>query len=519
MVSAIRWGEHRPFDDDFYLDWAQADGFVGVFGAQDPSTAWLPLLIRRRGSAASLWQQVMERQLPVRWQPGWPERLTILPVWAQRDALPALRAMVDRLEFSQPLAEPPWPAPAIEERVAIADSSAPRVVVGVIDSGGAPLNRAFRRSYDDDAPTRLLSYWDQTRAALGSPWRRAVAGYGRELDAEALQALCWRARDAGRERELYAGELDMPERARLADQGGVDHANHVLDTLAGLPLKLPIPGAAKPAFVDEASRAELVMVSVAGGLPGQATGAPSAVQVIDALHHIRRVARQRAPDALVVVNISLGVQAGPRDGSLLLVQAIDELMALDPGLQVLLAAGNRGRQAMLAHGLVAGNAAAPASVRWRLLPEDPTDSFLEAWWPIASRPDLQFRTRPPSGPPSPWVGAGQQVEWHDGANSLARLSVLAQGRACLALAPVAGDRGRQLPAGCWSLECRNRSASAVPLWVMVQGDQPDMSLLPGIPLAQSYLEQAQGLTLDVGGAHNVLCTGRYALTVGAGTLE
>lgn len=519
VVIDSRWSAPRAFEDDVYMDWARADAFAGVFGAQEASTAWLPLLIRHRGDASTLRQQVLKLQLAIRWQDDWPVDLSVEPVWAQLSALPELAALVDRIEFSQPLAEAPQPVAAPSADVG-SGGPPPAVVVGVIDSGGAPLNRAFRESDADDAPTRLLSYWDQTQAARSGPWKRPPAGYGRELDAAALKALCGRARDASQERALYLGELDMSDRAWTADQGGVDHATHVLDTLAGLPLKAAFPGAAKPALADAASRAALVLVSVPGGLPGQATGAPSALQVLDALHHIRRVARRHAPKALVVVNISLGVQAGPRDGSLLLVRAIDELMAKDPGLLVLIAAGNRGRQPMIASGSVAGGKQAePVSVRWRLRPEDPTDSFLEAWWPVASRPDLQFRVTLPGGAPSPWVGAGYQIGWEQDGVALARLSVLASGRACLALAPVAGARRRQIPGGCWSLACRNRSDEPVPLWVMVQGDQPDFSLLPNVPVSQSYLEQARGLFLGAAGAHNVLCTGRYPISVGAGSLE
>lgn len=522
-MSAPAWGAPLPFAGDGYLTWAQADDFAGVLAGAPAAGGWVPLLVERRGSWAALAQAVQAQRLPVRCQPDWPAQRSIAPVWAHVSAVPVLQALVQRIEFSQPVAEQPSPRSAPTVPLAWPGDAPPEVVVGVIDSGGAPLHRAFRWRDAPDAPTRLLSFWDQSRAAQGTLWRRPPAGYGRELDGPALQRLCQRATSPLQEHALYAGELDMPEQAQAAEQGWVDHANHVLDTLAGLPAPAGLPGVAKPAQPDAAARAALVLVAVPGGLPGQSTGAPSALQVLDGLHHIHRVARAHAPDALVVVNISLGLQAGPRDSSLLLVQAIDELMAADPRLLVVIAAGNAGRHAMAANGRVVGGQA--ASVRWRIRPEDPTDSFLEAWWPSQDGPSMAFSATPPGGEPSPWVEMGQQCEWAlpgpAPGPALARLCV-GEGRAWLALAPSLAPAEGEVPAGCWRLACRQlagEASSAVPVWLMVQGDQPDLSAWSGVQVVQSYLESAQGLSLAAPDALNALCMGRYPITVGAGSME
>ena len=98
----------------------------------------------------------------------------------------------------------------------------------------------------------------------------------------------------------------------------------------------------------------------------------------------------------VVINLSLGLTAGPRDGSTLLERFMDALSAGDvPGLgpvHFVLPAGNH-RQARLRARLQPGE-----TVAWRLPPDDPTINAVEIWGPpraAGAAGALQITLRPP----------------------------------------------------------------------------------------------------------------------------
>jgi hypothetical protein len=418
--------------------------------------------------------------------------------------------------MSQPLVWAP-------ERARAATPSRPepgvRVVLGAIDRGGAPLNRAWARP---DAPerTRLLSYWDQGRTATAddAPWQVPPAGYGRELTREALDRLgAHTAGDPARELALYRA-WGLDELVWHALNGTADHATHVLDTLGGPPSLRPHAASAKPGTPDAAAAAPLVLVSVPAGHEGQTTGAAAVAQVVDAVHHILAEARAVAPDAPVVVNLSLGVYGGPHDGRSALEQALDALMRAHPHLLVVVAAGNGGADHLLDPSAVtnAGGWLAPgerAEWAWRLQPRDPTDSFLEAWFDGAPDAEPAWCVLQPWA--SPWVGPGQRSDLRDPDTLLGRLQLQALGagrwRGQCDLAPTAGARGG-LPAGCWRLAVRNTGRSPLRVALRVQGDLPRWT---DPELQQSVLAEATGLALGGAGTMNGLATGHCPVPVGA----
>jgi subtilisin family serine protease len=488
---------------DPYLRWQQLDGWRGLL--PDAGYDWVPLLLKRR--VKSTWASLRGQLPELRLSADASESLRIATAWLPAAQLSKLEPLVEAMELALPstrgraLPEAgAWPAlPKLHK--------AP-VVVGVIDRGGAPLHAAFR---DPDHPerSRLLAFWDQAQQPQ-APWQPSPAGYGRLLAGEALQRELVQGEDA--ERKAYA-RLGLEDLLAAAREERADHATHVMDTLAGLPDGRAPAAAAKPLLRDAAGEAPLVLVSVPTPPESQSGAAAAMAQVLDALYFIREVARRVAPEAAVVVNLSMGLQAGPRDGSLLLEQAIDELMRADEGLLVIMAAGNAAAQPQALGGFLEDE----AELGWRIRPQDGTDSHLELSWErgLGAEPELQLV--PPYGAQaSPWVRVGEQACLRDGAGRLLGLvQLMPNGRGMVSLVPTVGqtERGTGV-AGCWRV--RLRADRPLGLAAQLQGD-PWQASQRSSP--QSYLEFARGLQLLTGGLPNALASGLAPLVVGAARLR
>lgn len=516
LSQDLRWRPPAPAEArDPYLDWSLATGWAG----QPPSRLplWVPLLAPR-GSA---WDAVLDRHraeghaFASPWNPpdtGWGV------LWVRAEHVAAAARDLPGSEMSQPQAfQRPPDAPL---RLPARARKAPAVVVAAIDRGGAVLNDAFAHRARPKE-TRLLGFWDQAERPTQDAWLRPSAGYGRELDGPTIDALRERARhDPQGELGVYR-DLGLRELLLAHALGQPDHATHVLDTLAGLPRRPPLAPSAKPSDDDAAAGAPLVLVSVPPSRIGQSTGTATVAQVLDGLHYVLALADAHAPEAPIVVNISLGLLAGPHDGSSALERAIDDLMQRRPRLLVALAAGNNGGDRLIdpGKGTNAGGRLAPgaeATLTWRLQPGDPTDSFLELWAHALGKaaPDLRLRVIAPL--PSEEVAMNRQCDLLAGEALAARLH--SQGldgnrtlRAQLSLAPVAGPRGC-LPAGGWVLGLRNAGPAPLDVDARVQGDLPRWTEPEPV---QSVLAGAVGLELGAAGSMNGLATGALPMVVGA----
>jgi subtilisin family serine protease len=226
----------------------------------------------------------------------------------------------------RPLSRPftaPAPAPALAHDVSIPGSGAGRlrqrvgdrfhglagqgVIVGIFDSGLDLDHADFRRA---DGTSRVLFAWDQSEA--GTP-PGPVGAHRFEYGTECTAAL------------ITAGGCPMVD--------GVGHGTHVAGTLAG---NGRATGAGLPRYrhVGMAPEAELIVVK--GG-----DGAYTGDGLLDAVAYIFARATQLGRPA--VVNLSMGSQQGPHDGSTLLERALDHLSG--PGRIIVAAAGNQGTNA------------------------------------------------------------------------------------------------------------------------------------------------------------------------------
>ena len=237
-------------------------------------------------------------------------------------------------------------------------------LIGFIDNGIGFLNRHFK---DPQGNLRIFSLWDQEDCVTPcSPWATLDFGYGRELRGAAVKDwLKKQGTAANSEEDLYALLGYEPCRKRLA------HGTHVMDLAAGNKSALGRFGDLN----DEASKAPIIAVQLPWKPFKDTSSSSLCVHLLDGLRYILGLAGKIRP---VIINVSDGAYAGSHDGNSLLECAIDDLLVEYPKLTLVIAAGNGYEQKL--HGAWSGLETAP-QLKWRVLPDTKTDSFLEIWCP------------------------------------------------------------------------------------------------------------------------------------------
>lgn len=231
-------------------------------------------------------------------------------------------------------------------------------IVGVVDYGGDFTHRSLRRA---DGTSRLLAIWDQGAPATPtSPF-----GYGREHRKAAIDLAL----------QAAAPEAALGYSVQPAPNG--THGTHVLDIAAGSGLGSGVPGVAPEAdlvFVD-VSHADIPFQGA--GVVGVSFG--DSVRLLEAIKYVFDVAGARP----CVVNVSLGTNGGPHDGTTLVERGIDALIRAAPGRAVTLAASNSYDDGIHAAGTVAQGQV--EDLPWRLASSPATDVELEVWYEGADR--------------------------------------------------------------------------------------------------------------------------------------
>lgn len=186
------------------------------------------------------------------------------------------------------------------------------VVVGVIDYDGDFVHKNFRNA---DGTTRLLALWDQN----GGNSPTSPYGYGVEHSAAALDFAINQA-------DPYSAIGYFPQ----ADA----HGTHVMDIAAGNGNGSGVPGMAP--------NADLIFVNVTHDRDPNTfedilkSSFGDSVTLLEALRYIFNKAGTRP----TVVNVSLGTNGGPHDGTTLVEQGIDALLNAAPNRAVVIAASN-----------------------------------------------------------------------------------------------------------------------------------------------------------------------------------
>lgn len=186
------------------------------------------------------------------------------------------------------------------------------VVLGVIDYGGDFVHKNFRKA---NGTTRLLALWDQNGGnSPASPY-----GYGIEHSTASL--------------DLALKQAD-PYTAVGYHPGAAAHGTHVMDIAAGNGNGSSVPGVAP--------NADLIFVNVTHEKDPIAfdeilkTSFGDSVTLLEALKYIFNKAGARP----AVINISLGTNGGPHDGTTLVDQGIDALVNAAPNRAVVISASN-----------------------------------------------------------------------------------------------------------------------------------------------------------------------------------
>ncbi len=269
-------------------------------------------------------------------------------------------------------ADPVWPQPRPDA-----------VIVGVIDSGLALAHARFRHG---DGSSRILSAWQQ-----GAEWQGQPVPFGHVLRKPAIDALMQAATVGGVVDEAsfnHAAGLarfDHPHGAREVERAA-SHGTHVMDLAAGVDPSQPDPD-------NLGDRLAIIAVTLPPRPTIGASGNFLEFFVIHALQHIVDTA-----DAIwqahyvgevagafgfpIVINLSYGLQAGPKDGQMAVERYIAALVdqrraAGRAPLRIVIAAGNDNLEQGQARVQVRPAGSDPLT--WRLVPGDLTPNHLEVW--------------------------------------------------------------------------------------------------------------------------------------------
>ncbi|MBL8383125.1 MAG: S8 family serine peptidase [Burkholderiales bacterium] len=392
----------------------------------------------------------------------------------------------------------------------------PKVVIGIVDDGIPFANARLR---DADGAPLVWHLWDQNPAASPGPG----LPYGAELDRARIAAACG----------------GIPAVAGLADEAAayrrIGYRRNLRRGTHGAAVTGLAVGWPKEAIAKMAPA--LVCVQLPETTIADSSGASLGFHLLDALRYVVARADAIDPAVPVVVNLSFGRSAGPHDGSSLIEKAMDELIRLRGGrLEIVVAAGNNAQtRGHAAFGLDAHRRA--CELRWRLLPDDITPSFMEIWADAADAGALR--------------GLAVDVVAPDGARLSAAASpdrrMIARNAVCtivarradgdrrvgflIAVAPTAAGAAPRASSGIWRVRVAGSRAVRVNAWIQ-RDDTPYGQIVRG---RQSYFDDpgyeasrvddagrvnevddpAGAALVRRSGTLNALATGRHTVVAGA----
>lgn len=388
-----------------------------------------------------------------------------------------------------PLAARAMLTPSKAKREPLASGAVRKPTLAIIDFGCPFLNTRYARQ---GGGSRVVALWDQDelRADSAVPWwsKPRCISYGREMGSAAIDEIT--AQVSGAEPSLDESavyrSLDYlvaydDARRRI---WGATHGGHVMDIAAGA--DDPLAALCGTPLLDAAADAEIVFVQLPSMTAADSSGGSLSAHLLDGVRYALDVCDARA---LLVINISYGTFAGPHDGTSLIEQALDDLLARRKrNLAIVLAAGN----ARLAqcHTRRTVRKDKSALLRFALTPGDTTDTFLELWYPRfdGAKGALATRVRTADRDWSPWVYPGHDAVLRDEAtrDPLAQLQnerVVMHGDASLILlsmaptAPAVDDPGPFNAPGLWEMEVRLSGDGPQPVTfdAWIERDDPDRS--------------------------------------------
>lgn len=239
-------------------------------------------------------------------------------------------AQVERIEAARSM-HPELDLSLVECRANLVHTGPPGrrgagVIVGICDSGCDFTHPSFRRP---DGTSRILFLWAQGLVPIAGEAAPAGFGYGVEYSNAQINA-------------ALAGANPFAA-VRHSDAGG--HGTHVTGIAAG---DGSAAGQGRPGgtFIGVAPEADLIIVANASN---GAEGLGTSASTLDAVNYIFQHATTLTRPC--VVNMSLGDNLGPHDGTTLLERGLDNLLG-GPGRAFVKSAGNAGAARCHAEGTV-----------------------------------------------------------------------------------------------------------------------------------------------------------------------
>ncbi|WNC90830.1 hypothetical protein RI103_05620 [Paraburkholderia sp. FT54] len=337
------------------------------------------------------------------------------------------------------------------------------VVIGVCDDGIAFAHQRFRQD-SAGTETRFECFWNQDDPSNSTPG----LGYGRELRRSDINQFMVDAR--------RGGAVDEEVLYRMANYDAVArrwaHGTAVMDLACGVQLLRPPARDSEPEYARP-------LIGVQFRLPGRTmrdtSGLWLEVQALDAIRYVvSRTLDIVGPKGHALVNLSYGYIAGPHDGSSLLECAMDELMDTKV-CSIVIPAGNSNLSRC--HGTLSIAAGQEEKMRWRVMPDCLTPSFVEIWLHAAQGdPVVEVNIELPDGTKSGWIPlkrVGKLTFDGDTLCTVVHRGRGARGDAHMILVAVAPTVSHQptrkvAPAGNWNIGLRNKSKNSgltVDAWV------------------------------------------------------
>lgn len=313
------------------------------------------------------------------------------------------------------------------------------VIVGIVDGG---CDFAHKNFLTEDGQTRLKKLWVQWQDSGGS----GPVGYGALYEPAHIN-------EALTKPDPYVVLGYGPEPAEPA------HGTHVMDIAAGNGRGSGVPGVAP--------HADLIFVDLDGsdipwrGQEAVGTSFGDSVQLLEALKFIF----DEAGSVPCAINVSLGTNGGPHDGSTLVEQGIDRLLRQASNRAVVIAASNSYADGIHAAGTVPKGG--QFDLPWAVSPGDWTENELDLWYPGTGR--LSVEIIDPQGNSLTRVNPNESGTVNRGG----KLMLFVANRL---LDPNNGDNmigvflAKEAPAGNWTLRLHGDVARDVPFHAWVERD-------------------------------------------------
>ncbi len=302
------------------------------------------------------------------------------------------------------------------------------VVVGIVDFGCDFAHRNFRNA---DRSTRIEAIWDQSATASPS----SPFGYGRVYESAQINL-------ALDQSDPYQS-LGYGPNPLISDG---THGTHVMDIAAGNGRGSGVAGTAPNASIIFVQPATSDIPWSGPSVVGSDFG--DSVQLLEAIEYIF----ERAGDRPCVINLSLGTNGGPHDGSNLVEMGIDVLLQ-EKNRAVVIAASNSFADGIHFEGHVTTQQA--ADLNWSINSSDFTGNELEVWY--SSLDEFELELIAPSGQSLGRVGLGKNAELRDDDGEILLFVSHRQGD------PNNGDNTiglfmeTSLPAGNWIVRLHGKS--------------------------------------------------------------